>query len=159
MLVAHRTSDSNRHEAGAPLSDLLISAISVFLSPIREGICRALIWSHHLLSTQKRKNILAWSKELMLGGVSRPGYLGVILAEGEKNNVQELMTRLKSLSWQALQVRHEECRNEWLLGDDGRCVVEVEAVSEIVKGLKGCPAGPKEGDRLSKWFLEKMKIK
>lgn len=32
-----------------------------------------LMWSHHLLATSKRKDIVAWSHELQLWVLSRPG--------------------------------------------------------------------------------------
>lgn len=32
-----------------------------------------LLWSHHLLATSKRKDIIAWSHELELWGLARPG--------------------------------------------------------------------------------------
>ncbi|KAF8447061.1 hypothetical protein BGX38DRAFT_1078763, partial [Terfezia claveryi] len=68
------------------------------------GNLPALICSHHLLSTQIRKDILSWSKGLILSGFSRARYPGVIVLEGEKKDVREFITRLKSLSWKALQV-------------------------------------------------------
>lgn len=38
-------------------------------------IKRTLIWSHHLLAISKRKDIVAWSAELQLAGLSKPGYV------------------------------------------------------------------------------------
>jgi hypothetical protein len=78
-----------------------------------------LIWSHHLLATSKRKDIVAWSTELLLFGCSKPGcdpsrflprfdhrgsrdcsphfcsYPGVIVIEGSKENVDEFVWRIK----------------------------------------------------------------
>ncbi|GAA6059367.1 hypothetical protein JCM10212_003265 [Sporobolomyces blumeae] len=67
-----------------------------------------LIWSHHLLATSKRKDIVSWSTELLLWGISKPGYPGVIVVEGEKENVDEFVHRIKQLQWKALQIRCEE---------------------------------------------------
>ncbi|KAK3061072.1 hypothetical protein LTS18_007082, partial [Coniosporium uncinatum] len=71
-------------------------------------IKRVVIWSHHLLATSKRRDILTWSKELHLSGFSRPGYPGAVFVEGEVESVDEFVRRLKALRWQALQVRAEE---------------------------------------------------
>lgn len=67
-----------------------------------------LIWSHHLLATSKRKDIVAWSTELKLFGISKPGYPGVIVIEGSKENVDEFVWRIKQLQWKALQIRCEQ---------------------------------------------------
>jgi hypothetical protein len=74
----------------------------------RQRIMRVLIWSHHLLATSKRKDIIDWCLELSLWGISKPGYPGIIIVEGALNDVTEFLKRIKSLNWQALTVRHEE---------------------------------------------------
>ncbi|BGP28539.1 hypothetical protein JCM10296v2_000275 [Rhodotorula toruloides] len=66
-----------------------------------------LMWSHHLLATSKRKDIVAWSTELELWGLSKPGYPGVIIAEGLAPNVDHFVQVVKSWQWKALQVRCE----------------------------------------------------
>ncbi len=45
-------------------------------------IARRLIWFHHILSTTKRKSIVAWGSELELGGYCVPGHPGVLICEG-----------------------------------------------------------------------------
>ncbi|GAA5908076.1 uncharacterized protein JCM6883_004109 [Sporobolomyces salmoneus] len=79
-----------------------------------------LIWSHHLLATSKRKDIVAWSTELSLAGISKPGYPGVIVIEGSRENVDEFVWRIKQLQWKALQIRCEQ---------DGDVVTVPEGVS------------------------------
>lgn len=69
-----------------------------------EKFSRAWIYSHHIYSLNKRKNILEWAKDLELDGFSKPGKPGVICVEGTQSNVQEYLTRLKSLNWQRLTV-------------------------------------------------------
>ncbi|KAM0793511.1 hypothetical protein ACM66B_000950 [Microbotryomycetes sp. NB124-2] len=66
-----------------------------------------LFWSHHLLATGKRRNIVAWSAELGLWGISKPGYPGVWVVEGLVDDVDEFVYRIKQLNWKALQVRCE----------------------------------------------------
>ncbi|KAI5479367.1 DUF1115 domain containing protein [Pseudohyphozyma bogoriensis] len=70
-----------------------------------------LLWSHHLLATGKRKNIVQWARELRLWGISKPGYPGVIVVEGLASNVDEFVSRIKALNWKALQVRSETSRS------------------------------------------------
>ena len=38
-----------------------------------------IIWAHHLLATSKRKDIIKWSEELDLAGISKPGSVTPIL--------------------------------------------------------------------------------
>ncbi|KAK4057704.1 hypothetical protein OIO90_001352 [Microbotryomycetes sp. JL221] len=66
-----------------------------------------LFWSHHLLATGKRKNIVQWASELKLWGISKPGYPGVWVVEGLVADVDEFVFRIKQLNWKALQVRCE----------------------------------------------------
>ncbi|EPS35450.1 hypothetical protein H072_11134 [Dactylellina haptotyla CBS 200.50] len=110
---------------------------------------RVVIWSHHLLSTAKRKDIISWSAELRLAGFSRPGYPGGIFVEGEEGDVDEFVSRLKGLKWQALQIRGVEVGKERVLGE-GRGVTEVGGLGEVVDGLKD------EGCR--NMFLDGMRI-
>ncbi|GAA5828241.1 hypothetical protein JCM11251_002653 [Rhodosporidiobolus azoricus] len=117
-----------------------------------------LLWSHHLLATSKRKDIVAWSTELELWGLAKPGYPGVIIVEGLKEGVDEFVHRIKQLQWKALQVRCEQdgavvsppssvspaeaaawvVRNRSLLGPalttdpkEKICVKEVEGLNEV----------------------------
>ncbi|KAL3130259.1 hypothetical protein ABBQ38_008092 [Trebouxia sp. C0009 RCD-2024] len=74
--------------------------------PIQLG--RRSIWFHHIKSLTKRKHILAWGKELKLGGYSKPGYPGVIICEGAEEDAAEFVHRLRELRWKAMAVRGEE---------------------------------------------------
>ncbi|CAG8589899.1 9478_t:CDS:2, partial [Acaulospora colombiana] len=107
-------------------------------------ICRILIWTHHLLSLEKRKNVCKWAEELGIWGYSKPGYPGIIIAEGLHVNVQEYISRLKKLNWQAITVRSEEAETienaslqnygEYVklrLGRDEPGISEIESMSEI----------------------------
>lgn len=115
-------------------------------------IKRVLLWSHHLLATSKRKDIVTWSRELHLGGYSRPGYPGAIFIEGEEDAVDEFVHRIKQLRWQALQVRAEDVFNIRVCGDGKDGVKEVEALGDVVEALK------KADQETANMFLEGMKI-
>ncbi|RPA97284.1 hypothetical protein L873DRAFT_1844980 [Choiromyces venosus 120613-1] len=127
-------------------------------------IVRTLLWFHHLLSTQKRKCIATWGRELGMSGYSRPGYPGAVFVEGEKGNVEEFVSRLKvslppsydllangskGLKWQAIQVR-DECQvasGQRVLPREAG-VVEVEGLGDVAERLRGVG-----GRGLEEWFF------
>lgn len=121
--------------------------------PHTPRIKTTLLWSHHLLATSKRKDIVSWSRSLRLNGYSRPGYPGAILIEGEEDDVEEFVSRVKELRWQALQVRGEKMSDERRLhGIEGYGTKEVESLGDLAEELKARDKG------LAEWFLEGMKI-
>ena len=69
---------------------------------------RVWIYSHHIYSTVKRKNILNWAEELKLTGFSLPGKPGVVFAEGSTGSVDEYYSRLKALNWKRLSCKLRE---------------------------------------------------
>ena len=89
-----------------------------------------LIWFHHLLSTTKRKSILALDS---LRGVSKPGYPGILILQGQKDLLDDAVTELKGMRWQAMQVRAELEFDEKRL-DPG--IHEVESVAEVVERME-----------------------
>ena len=117
-----------------------------------QRVKRTILWSHHLLATSKRKDIVNWSRELRLGGYSRPGYPGAIFVEGELESVDEFVRRIKGLRWQALQVRAEETGSLRVFGDGMEGVLEVESLGEVVDGLR------RRDEGVARMFLEGMKI-
>lgn len=74
---------------------------------------RKLIYSHHLMSKSKRRDILSLAKELRLGGYSKIGWPGIIIIEGraDSNSCQLFLSEMKSMRWQYLTVRGEEEEN------------------------------------------------
>jgi hypothetical protein len=159
-------------EAGVEMLDLIVTLFTEYLPELTEAnqstderdgkhgtqkqqhtakIKRVVIWSHHLLATSKRKDIQAWSKELSLSGYSRPGHPGSIFVEGDEDQVDEFIRRLKQLRWQALQVRGEETGDKRICGP-GDGVLEVEGLGEIAEALKKIDADTAD------LFLQAMKI-
>jgi hypothetical protein len=103
-----------------------------------------IIWFHHLLSTTKRKNILALES---LRGISKPGYPGILVLQGPKNDLDEALSELKAMRWQAMQVRGEiECSEHLESG-----LREVETVAEVVKLMEGIGLGD--------WCLSSLRMK
>lgn len=106
-----------------------------------------LIWLHHLLNTNKRKQALA-SIDPSISGLSKPGYPGVLIFSGPASNVDEHVHGLKVLNWAAFQIRLEEAE-EWAF-EHGHGVKEVESMGDVVKEI---------GEQKRVTFLEVMKMK
>ena len=95
----------------------------------------ALLTSHHLVSTTKRRSLHRWSSELSICGFAKVGYPGVIYAQGEQRNVEEFVSDVKSMQWLALKVRFvepidlgsEEHRQSW---------TEFQKVGEVVEEMR-----------------------
>lgn len=148
-LLPSLTNTTNASTNDAPSSPHDAAGATHPSPPVKQVV----IWSHHLLATSKRRSIQTWSKELHLSGFARPGYPGAVFAEGEEDQVDEFVRRLKALRWQALQVRAEDIVESRVCGDGSDGVVECETLSEIAEMLKG------KGDgEVGKMFLEGMKI-
>ena len=81
-------------------------------SPDPDALARRLIWFHHIKAPSKRRDAVAWARELRLGGFSKPGYPGVVVVEGRREDCEEYVARLKSLSWKAMSVRLAEDEGE-----------------------------------------------
>ncbi|KAF9639168.1 hypothetical protein BFW01_g10065 [Lasiodiplodia theobromae] len=65
------------------------------LNASQDQALRVVLWMHHLLATSKRRAIVQLSKELGLGGFSKPGYPGSVFAEGEATAVRTFVDELK----------------------------------------------------------------
>lgn len=61
-----------------------------------------------LHSTTKRSEILHQAKELQLTGILKHGFPGIVIVEGELQNVLEYVRRIQRLRWQQMSVRGEE---------------------------------------------------
>lgn len=70
-------------------------------------ILQVVLWMHHIKSTEKRKNVVGWARELGCSGFSKPGFPGVVVVEGAAPDVREYVARVRALQWQAIQVRAE----------------------------------------------------
>nr|ACO11565.1 RWD domain-containing protein 2A [Caligus rogercresseyi] len=64
---------------------------------------RLWIYSHHLYSKIKRKDILDLSKDFSITGFSLPGKPGIICLEGMRT--EEVWSRIKSWNWKKIGVR------------------------------------------------------
>jgi hypothetical protein len=106
-----------------------------------------IVWLHHLLNTNKRKQALS-PPSASVCGVVKPGYPGVMIYSGPSDAVYEHVNELKSLNWQAFQVRHEETE-AWSF-THGSGVKEVETMGELVAEI---------GEERKVAFMEAMRMK
>lgn len=72
---------------------------------------RLWIYSHHIKSKTKRKNIVQTANDLELSGFMRPGKPGVICVEGLKSNNLEFWKIIRSWNWQKITIRSNEVRS------------------------------------------------
>lgn len=107
------------------------------LGPPRLG--RRWIVSHHLKNPTKRSNIVAWARDLELGGFSKPGYPGVIVVEGDAVACDEYWLRLRKETgnWKNLALRGE-------INTDVRPATDDATDTAAVIALEGMRAFPKE---------------
>ncbi|KAG1726143.1 hypothetical protein EDB19DRAFT_1897680 [Suillus lakei] len=95
----------------------------------------ALLTSHHLVSTTKRRSLQRWSSELSISGFAKVGYPGVIYAQGSQENIEEFVANVKSMQWLALRVRFVEPID--LINDEHRQGwTEFQKVGEVVEEMR-----------------------
>ncbi|KAH9115567.1 hypothetical protein LEN26_000765 [Aphanomyces euteiches] len=84
------------------------STPSLPISIVPSVVGRRAIYFHHIIAPGKRQVVKDWAKELQLGGFSKIGWPGVIIAEGIEAYVQEYVKRLQHLRWKQMVVRGEQ---------------------------------------------------
>ena len=71
-------------------------------------LTRLWIYSHHIYSKFKRRDIIDWALELKLTGFSLPGKPGVVCVEGYSRPVDEYWHRLRRCNWKRLVIKERE---------------------------------------------------
>jgi len=66
------------------------------------------IYSHHIYSKVKRKNMLDMSKEYQLTGFCLPGKPGIICIEGNERNCSDWWSVVKNWNWKRLSLKIQE---------------------------------------------------
>ena len=69
---------------------------------------RMFVYSHHIFSPEKRREVTGNARDLNLTGFLMPGKPGVICVEGSNSGVLEFWSRLKLIQWQKLQMKVSE---------------------------------------------------
>jgi len=70
--------------------------------------CRYWIYSHHIYSAEKRRNMAQLSDEFDLRGFVLPGKPGIICVEGDSDDCHRFYSAIKRWNWQHLELKHEE---------------------------------------------------
>lgn len=96
------------------------------------GKATVIVWLHHLLNTNKRKQALS-PPSSDVSGITKPGYPGVLIYSGPSTGVHEHVNELRQLNWQAFSVRLESDK-EWTF-QHGTGVKEFETMKEVVADL------------------------
>ncbi|KIJ26819.1 hypothetical protein M422DRAFT_785125 [Sphaerobolus stellatus SS14] len=106
-------------------------------NPVKERIYHALLTSHHLKSSQKRRLMQQWSSELHLHGFAKVGHPGVMYCWGSKSDVEEFVSKVKDMQWLALRVRFvEELKDIESMPRLRSSWSEVEKVGEVVEEME-----------------------
>ncbi|GAB5358537.1 hypothetical protein AAMO2058_000466800 [Amorphochlora amoebiformis] len=93
---------------------------------------RRVIYSHHIIAQSKRTTVKNLAEENELGGLSKIGWPGAIIVEGEESKVQAYVDALKKLRWKHLAVRGEEI----VKGSPGQSLDSLRAFPKSFKELK-----------------------
>ena len=106
-----------------------------------------IVWLHHLLNTNKRKQALS-PPSPEVSGITKPGYPGVLVYTGPANDVYEHVNELRRLNWQAFSIRLES-DEEWMF-QHGTCVKEFETMKDVVADIS---------EDQKEMFMEAMRMK
>lgn len=78
--------------------------------PINNALVRYWVYSHHIYSTGKRKEITSVASDLTLHGFCLPGKPGIICVEGLEDDCEEWWQTIKAMNWKRIFVKiHEDC--------------------------------------------------
>ncbi len=73
-----------------------------------ERFSRLWIYSHHIYSKTKRKNILSLASDFELTGFCMPGKPGIICLEGVSRNCAEVWLAIRGWNWKKINVKIQE---------------------------------------------------
>lgn len=78
-----------------------------------ETLVRYWIYSHHIYSKTKRREILNLASLLNISGFCMPGKPGIICVEGAKSDVDEWWQTIKAMNWKRIFCKVDEhCKDE-----------------------------------------------
>lgn len=107
--------------------------------PESRPLFHALLTSHHLISSQKRRSFKKWSEEHSLSGFAKIGYPGVIYCTGCQPDVQAFVSKVKNMQWLALHTKFIEplpIDNKSVGSTIHRSWKEVEKIGEVVDEMR-----------------------
>lgn len=104
---------SQRHEAELIASSTTTSKCessnkeAQAISPTNIVLGRRLIYSHHIISKIKRRDMQQLGKDLKLTGFIKIGWPGLVILEGSETACQEFYETIRAWAWKYLVVRGE----------------------------------------------------
>ncbi|CAH1159991.1 unnamed protein product [Phaedon cochleariae] len=93
-----------------------------------EKYVRYWIYSHHIYSKTKRREIVDLANRLHIGGFCMPGKPGIICVEGTNFDCSEWWQSIKSMNWKRIFLKVEENDQE----ERGRGFLKFEKFEEVV---------------------------
>jgi Protein of unknown function (DUF1115) len=75
--------------------------------PTKVEMLRVIFWTHHLKAPSKKRDMNKWCSELQVFGLVKSGYPGFLCFEGMREDVEEIVRRIKALQWHAITVKTE----------------------------------------------------
>ncbi|KAJ9476762.1 hypothetical protein PHBOTO_000429 [Pseudozyma hubeiensis] len=105
-------------------------------------LSRAIFWSHHLKAPSKLKDFNNWCPELGIWGIVRVGWPGYLCFEGESSAVDEMVRRVKSLQWHAIQLRVEK---SWTWSSDK----QAKGRTPLEQAMLGCALARNHPDNVA----------
>ncbi|KAK9870804.1 hypothetical protein WA026_009764 [Henosepilachna vigintioctopunctata] len=91
----------------------LLSEVKEINENIEESLSRLWIYSHHIYSKTKRREIISQAQAFNLNGFCMPGKPGVICVEGKTSNCNEWWQSIRSMPWKRIFCKvTEEYNNE-----------------------------------------------
>ncbi|XP_050515288.1 RWD domain-containing protein 2A [Diabrotica virgifera virgifera] len=93
-----------------------------------EKFVRHWIYSHHIYSKTKRRELVELANQLELTGFCMPGKPGIICIEGAAADVQECWQAIKSMSWKKIFCKVIEDDKE----EEGRKFLKFDKFEEVV---------------------------
>ena len=102
---------------------------------------RMWIYSHHIYSKIKRKDILELTAELNLTGFTLPGKPGIIVVEGYQQSVEEFWGTIRRWQWKKLTMKEKE---DYEIGD--KPIEDLRKVTNYVE--KNFDAKPGKGRQI-----------
>jgi len=78
------------------------------LDPDEKNLARFWIFSHHLFSKFKRRDLLTLAQRWDLNGFSLPGKPGIICVEGFESACKKFWDEIRSWSWKKIALKHSE---------------------------------------------------
>uniref|UniRef100_A0A6A7G6W0 RWD domain-containing protein 2A n=1 Tax=Hirondellea gigas TaxID=1518452 RepID=A0A6A7G6W0_9CRUS len=114
VLLAWLTENTPHHyqpsSAGPPDEGSASSSNACATNSKKNSFCRMWIYSHHIYSKTKRKDLLELSVEYDLSGFMLPGKPGLICVEGIWANIETWWSIVRSWNWQKILCKRQETK-------------------------------------------------